>query len=86
MKGGAEARMSFDLQLVNECIMVLVMGKQNVKMPFRRMRNRRNRESDHGTVLGRHPVQPSAATTDTEDKGGMMAELSMKILFSDVLH
>lgn len=31
-------------------------------------------------------VQPSAVTADTEDTGGTMVELSVKILFSDVLH
>lgn len=58
-----------------------------MKTPFRRMRNRSSRESDCGTVLGgSQVVQPSAVTDDTEDTGGTMVELSMKILFTDVLH
>jgi hypothetical protein len=43
------------VQLVNEHIMFLVMGKQNVKTPLRRMRNRNNGESDCGTVRGKKP-------------------------------
>lgn len=75
------------MQLINARMVVLVTGKQNVKMPFRRMRNRSNSESDWGTVFGRNQVvQHPAATTDTKDGGGTMVELSREVLFSDGLY